>query len=227
MEDQVRSLLERIRRCAMPEGDVECAGTWVRQEGEMRFAPGGRWMRFEAEEWFEGSGIDFRWQAWIAMPPFFRTRVVDSFQKGRGVLTARLFGIIPVARSQGPATGLGEALRGISELPWRPFAFRESPCLTWEAAGAGKIRAVFNDGKTQAAAELEVDAEGHVLGGGAPSRPRLVGKSIVDTPWSGTFGEYRTFGRVRVPVAAEAVWHLPEGPFPYWRGRVLEFRLLN
>ena len=143
------------------------------------------------------------------------------------MLTARIFGLVPVARSRGTATDKGEALRGLAELPWRPFAFREAPFLIWGTVGTDKLRVAFDDGRTKAAIHFEVDGEGHVLGGGASSRPRMVGKSLVETPWSGTFGEYRMFDRVRVPTVAEAIWHLPEGPFTCWRGRIIEFRVLR
>ena len=59
------------------------------------------------------------------------------------------------------------------------------------------------------------------------NRPRMVGKMVVETPWSGTFGEYETFEKVRVPTEAEVSWHLLEGSFTYWRGTVVEFRLLR
>lgn len=223
----VTGLLERIRYYAMPKGTFECRGTWLRQEGKMRFAPDRPWLPFSAEQRFPGSGIDFRWQAWVRMARLMPTHVVDSFENGRGILTARVFGFVPVARSSGPATDRGEAMRGLAELPWRPFAFREAAFLKWEAAGTDKLRVAFDDGKTQAAVAFDVDDEGRVLGGGAPSRPRMVGKALVETPWSGTFGEYRVFDRVRVPTLAEAIWHLPEGPFIYWRGRITEFQVLR
>ncbi len=138
------------------------------------------------------------------MAPFVSAHVVDSFEGGRGALTAKLFGIIPVARSRGPEADKGEALRGLAELPWRPFAFREAPGFNWEATAADKLRATYDDGKTRATFEFEVDAEGRVLGGTAASRPRSVGKSVVDTAWSGAFREYRMFDRMQVPTAAES-----------------------
>ena len=153
--------------------------------------------------------------------------VVDSFEGGRGMLTAKVLGCIPVAQSRGPATDKGEAMRGMSEIPWRPFAFRETPCLTWETLETNKLRAAFDDGSTHASVEFEIDGEGHVLGGGASNRPRTVGKSLVETAWSGTFGEYRLFDRIRVPATAQVTWHLPEGPFTYWRGRVTDYRVLR
>ncbi|HZZ85167.1 MAG TPA: DUF6544 family protein [Anaeromyxobacteraceae bacterium] len=210
----------------MPQGPVECRGTWLRQVGEMRFAPDRSWFPFEAEQWFEGDGIDFRWKARARLAALVRASVVDAFEAGRGALTARLFGVIPVARARGPATDQGEALRGLAELPWRPFAFREGPGIAFEATGSDRLRATFDDGRTRATVEYEVDAEGRVLGAAASSRPRVVGKSTVETPWAGVFREYRTFDRLRVPTEAEVSWQLPEGAFTYWRGRVVELRIL-
>jgi hypothetical protein len=55
----------------------------------------------------------------------------------------------------------------------------------------------------------------------------LVGKTVVNTPWSGVFSEHREFDGIQVPAYAEVTWHLPEGPFTYWRGHVTEFRLVR
>lgn len=221
------SLLERVRHYARPEGTFECRGTWLRQEGEMRFVPDGPWMSFSAQQWFPGRSVDFRWRAWVRMGPFMRACVIDAFENGTGTLSAWIFGFIPIVRSRGAATDKGEALRGLAELPWRPFAFDELSPLSWEALEEDKLRVSFNNGRTEAAVVFDVDREGRVRGGTASSRPRMVGKSFVETAWSGSFGEYRIFNGVRVPTTAEAVWHLPEGPFTCWRGHVVEFCVLR
>ena len=227
MNEQALGLLGRVAQFAMPEGSVGCKGTWLKQAGEMRVAPDRPWLPFEAEQWFEGDGIDFRWLARVRMAPFLRARVVDSFERGFGGLTAHVLGIIPVARASGPATDKGEALRGLAELPWRPHAFREGPSLTWREVEGHKLCATFDDRRTQAEVEFQVDEEGRVLGVNAPSRPRMVGKSVVDTAWSGAFSDYRLFDQLRVTTRGEVAWHLPEGPFTYWRGRVTDFRVLR
>jgi hypothetical protein len=218
------AILDRVRSYAMPDGPVETAGTWLRQRGEMRMDVDGPWMPFTAEQWFEGSGVDFRWRAWVRMGGLLPTLVVDSFERGRGGLTARVLGLVPVASSRGPETDRGEALRGLAELPWRPFAFRAGPPFTWKATATNTLRATFDDGETRASVDFQVDADGRAVGAVASSRPRLVGKSFVDTPWFATVSEYRTFGRLRVPSQAEAAWQLPRGPFTYWRGQVTDFK---
>jgi hypothetical protein len=113
-------------------------------------------------------------------------------------------------------------MRGLAELPWRPFAFGGLANVIWKVAGEGRLRATFDDGRTQASVELNVDREGRVVGGSA-IRPRAEGKRTVETKWSGSFGDYQSFGRVRIPTSAEVAWLLPEGPFTYWRGRVVGF----
>ena len=225
MHEQAAALLELVRHCAMPDGEIACRGTWIRQQGEIRLAPSRPWLPFEAEEWFEKRDVDFRWRAWVAMAPFVKARVVDSFDHGRGSLAVSLFGLVPIVRSQGAETDKGEALRGLAELPWHPFAFRPTPSLRWEAAAGDKLRGTYDDGKTQVTSEFEIDRDGRVLGGTA-LRPRLVGKTAVETTWSGIFGLYRNFGKLSIPTVGEATWQLPEGPLTYWRGRVTELRVL-
>ena len=199
----------------------------ARQEGEMRFAPGRPWLPFRAEQSFPGAGIDFRWQARVRMAPLLRAGVLDCFEGGRGALTARLLGVIPVARSSGPATDKGEAMRGLAELPWRPFVFREMPGLSWTALDLDRLRATYADGQTEAEVEFWVDPEGRVLRGRASDRPRIMGDNVVEIPWSGIFSDYALFDGIRVPTVAEVSWELPEGPFTYWRGRIIDWRLLR
>jgi hypothetical protein len=210
----------------MPEGAVACRGTWLRQEGEMRFAPDRPWLPFTAEQWFRGEGIDFRWQARVRMGPWLVARVTDRFELGSGSLAAHIFGVIPVSRASGEETDQGEALRGLAELPWRPFALHESASIHWTPFGDDGLHAAYDNGKTEAAIDFRLDSDGRILRASAGARPRLDGKRFVDTPWTGEFSDYRQFGPFCVPAAAEVAWLLPEGPFPYWRGRVLDFRAI-
>lgn len=222
MSAEAERLLERVRRFAMPEGDLEPRDVRFSQQGEMRLAPDAPWRPFRAEQWMSGSSIDFRWRAWFRMARFAPVHVVDSFESGAGALSVTAFGLFPIAGGRGPAFDRGEAMRGLAELPWRPFAFGRLANVTSEAAGENRLRLTFDDGRTRASVELEADREGRVVGGSA-IRPRAEGKSTVETKWSGSFGDYRTFGRIRVPTSAEVAWLLPDGPFTYWRGRVTEF----
>ncbi len=217
-------LLERMRRFAMPEGPVRCRRTWLLQVGEIRFGPAKRWIHFEAEETFDSSGVNFLWNASARMAPLVSAKVTDGFEGGRGFLIARWLGMVTLARSRGPDTDKGEAMRGLAEQPWRPFPFGETPNVAWQATPAGVLSAAFDDGRTQVSLEFELNEKERTVSARAPHRPRIVGKESIPTPWSGTFSDYRMFGGIFVPTQAEVAWNLPEGPFVYWRCRVTDFR---
>jgi hypothetical protein len=74
-------------------------------------------------------------------------------------------------------------------------------------------------GGRPASVRLSFDEAGLVRGASG-IRPRLAGRTSVDTPFVGTFGEYVELGGIRVPGSADVSWELPEGPFTYWRGEV-------
>lgn len=224
MSNEVKDILARIRGFAMPAGSRGGEGTRLRQVGEMRFAKDRPWMPFEAEQSFLGDGLEFRWEGRIRMAPLLFARVVDAFQGGRGRLDAKVFGLIPLARSRGPATDVGEAMRGLAELPYRPSAFREGGGIEWKAWGEDRLSATIEVGPTRATVEFGVDAEGRVESCRAARRPRLVGKEFVETGWQGEFSLYREFDGMRVPTLAEVAWELGEGRFTYFKGRVVAFR---
>ena len=230
MRNDPQDLLERVRRFATPDGPVAYRGFQLRQAGEIRMAPDKPWLPFEAEQWLDAAGLDFRWTARARMARVLPVTVVDAFERGHGLLSVRIAGIIPVARAQGPQVDRGEVMRALAEMPWRPSGFSSSgnaPQLAWSAPSPQTLRATFDDGSTRCYVDLGVDAEGRVLNAGAPDRPRGMGKTSVATPWRGTFAEYKSFDGFRVPTLAEVAWVLPDGPFTYFRGRAMDFRVIR
>jgi len=166
----------------MPEGPVRCGKTWLRQVGEIRFAPTDPWKHFESDETFDLSGVNFLWNARVRMAPMVPAKVTDGFVEGRGFLTARRLGIVTPARFRGPDTDKGEAMRGLAEQPWRPLPFGDVPNVTWQATPAGALSATFDDGRTQVSVEFELNEEKRTVARRAPDRPRIVGKEPISTP---------------------------------------------
>jgi hypothetical protein len=46
------------------------------------------------------------------------------------------------------------------------------------------------------------------------------------TPWSGGCAEFKEWEGLRVAAQLEASWHLPEGPFSYYRSEVVSFKVV-
>jgi hypothetical protein len=57
-------------------------------------------------------------------------------------------------------------------------------------------------------------------------RPRLEAGGAL-TRWVGEYGDYRSFGGIRLPARGEVRWELPDGPFRYWRATITSVETLD
>ena len=195
------------------------------QSGEMQLKPG-RWSRFEASQEARVDRVQFSWRARFALAPLLSIRVQDWYRDGDGALEARLLGI-RVAQSAGAETARSEAMRYLAELPWFTHAVLVNRELEWRELGANELEVSTGGASTRATIRLSFDEKGEIVRVFAPDRPRQEGKRIVERPWEGSFADYRPLGGVRVPTAAEVVWQLPDGPFPYFRARVTGLEVVD
>jgi hypothetical protein len=211
--------IARHLELTVPEGDSTPARIRLTQRGEMVQKPGGRRLQFTAVEEFAVGELEFEWRA--AFGPNFLVRmiVVDRYRGGEGSLSAKVWGVLPATRSSGPDTDRGEAMRYLAELPWVPQAMAANPELSWRELDDGSVEVSTLVGGRAASVHLSFDEAGFVRTVSG-IRPRMAGRTAIDTRFSGSFGDYVELGGIRVPCTGEVSWELPEGPFTYWRGEV-------
>jgi hypothetical protein len=123
-------------------------------------------------------------------------------------------------RTGGEAVTRGSVLRYLSELPWAPYAIMGNTELEWREVGERAVEVSTLLGKDRLGFMFDFDHQGDIIGGFTPARPRQEKGTAVDTPWTGEFGDYGSFGGIRVPRYGTVRWELPEGPFTYWEGRI-------
>jgi hypothetical protein len=215
---ELPELMRRYVERNVPVDEQSGAGVRFTQVGEMQPKPG-RWRAFRAKQEIAVDRVEFEWRAVFRMAPLVSLRVRDWYRAGTGGLDGRLWGI-PVVRASGEEVNRGEAIRYLAELPWAPQAIVLNPALSWREIDASTVEVSTVVGRSRVAVSMRFNDQGDIVAGSTASRPRLVGKQVVDTPWSGVFGEYRTFGGVRLPTSAEVSWLLPDGPWTYFRGTV-------
>jgi hypothetical protein len=208
----------------LPEGAATPSRVRLTQRGEMFQKPGGRRLEFRAVEELEVAKVDFDWRATFGPNPLVRVRVLDRYRAGEGLLVARIWGLIPATRSSGADTDRAEAMRYLAELPWVPQAIGANPELSWRELEDGSVEVSTLVGGRAASVRLTLDEAG-LIRSASGIRPRLAGRTSIDTPFLGTFGDYAELGGMRVPGSAEVSWELPEGPFTYWRGELTSLAL--
>lgn len=211
-------------RAALSEGQPMVAGVRVRHEGTFNMGETtDRWRPFTSEQRVITRRPGFDWDGRVRMMPGLTVRVHDAYVAGEGILHAALLGLFTVADLRGSRdVAEGELMRFFAEAAWYPTALLPSQGVRWEAVDMRSARATLTDGAITLTMLFTFDADGMIETVRAEARGRAVGKEVIPTPWQGRLWNYGERARMRVPLDGEVAWLLPEGPRPYWRGRIAE-----
>jgi hypothetical protein len=199
-----------------------------RQTGQMQLRRG-HWRCFDALQDVRVDRVEFSWRARVRLAPLVTVRVRDWYGAESSGLDVKLM-TIPLGGARGAETARSEAMRYLAELPWFPHAMLLNDQLSWRQLGRGCVEvsaSVPGVAGVRAAVAFDFDAAGDIVRVSAPGRPRQEENRMIERPWSGSFSDYGVIGTVRVPAAAEVVWDLPNGAFPYFRARIVELELAD
>ena len=174
------------------------------------------------DQWLNTRTPGFVWRA-AASVSGAPVVVVDSYASGKGVLSARLFGVWQVAGGVGPDYDRGELMRYLSELPVHPDAILNNGALAWRQIDARTVDVAAESPSGSVTVTFAFDSHGDIVGMRAEDRPMAVSRTTVPTPWLGTYDKYRQFGEYRIPSYGEVGWLLPAGLFVYWRGAIVAY----
>lgn len=224
--DGLPAPVQRYFRTVLKDGqplvaalDLEHTGTFNMGEAEAN------WKPFTSTQRVITRRPGFDWDGRVAMLPGLSVHVHDAYVAGEGLLQAAVLGLVPVADLRGTReVAEGELMRFLAEAAWYPTALLPSQGVTWEAVDDQSARATLVDGALTLTLLFRFNAEGLIDTVRAEARGRTVGKAIVPTPWQGRFWDYEIRDGLRVPTQGEVAWLLPEGPRPYWRGKVTHVR---
>jgi hypothetical protein len=204
---------------------IRTARVWWTGEFQMR--PGGGWRPFDAEQRFTARPPGFVWDARIRMLPLLPmvpVRVRDGYVAGAGTMLGRVGGLLTVVDEGGtPEMAAGALARWLGEAAWFPTVLVPDATrpdgVRWEAVDDATARATITDGATTVSADFHFAPTGELTGMTA-MRYRDVHGTGVLTPFEGRYRDYARHDGMMIPTSAEVAWLLPEGRFPYWRGRV-------
>ncbi|MEZ5317677.1 MAG: DUF6544 family protein [Vicinamibacterales bacterium] len=226
MPDDLPAPVARWFQRAMPAGAPPLIGVELRQEGDFRTGAGEEtWRPFTAWQRFRADVPGFIWAAEIRMAPMMPVFVRDSYVDGRGRMQASLLGLRTMVDESGkPELDAGALLRYLAEAVWFPPAWRPGRGVTWTGIDDRSARVTLTDRGTTVSGIVRFTDQGDVAEFFSPDRFREVSGAYVPTPWLVRCAAHAEFSGFRVPTECEVIWQLPEGPQPYWRGRVVDVR---
>jgi len=185
----------------------------VEQEGRMRSTPDGKWMPFEAFQYFSIDPPAFVWQARIKAAPMIYIAGRDRFTNGEGHMLIKPLAVFTAANSSGKEINQGALLRYMAEMAWFPQA-AVSDYLLWEEINENQVRVTMEYRGTSASGIYSFNDEGDVAGFEANRYGDFSGVYRKET-WSIEVKGYKTLNGHRIGDTSEVTWKLKEGDFKW------------
>ncbi len=210
--------VQRYFRAVLRDGQPIITAVAIDMAGTFNMSPAGeQWKPFTSRQHVVTRRPGFLWDARIAMLPGVTVRVVDSYIAGKGLLRAKVQGLVTVAEQQGDGEiARGEFMRWFAEVLWYPTALLPSQGVRWEAVDGRSAKATMVDGPLVLALLFRFNDAGQISSFRAEARGGMVGDKMVMAPWEGTWSNYQTHDGVQVPFTGEVAWMRPEGRRPYF-----------
>ena len=214
--------VQRYFRAVLQDGQPLIAAARFSHAGTFNMSETSqKWSAFTSTQLVIAQRPGFDWDGRIATIPGINAFVHDAYVAGSGILHAALCGIVTVADIRGtPEAAAGELMRFLAEAAWYPTKLLPSQGVRWEPIDNSAATATLQDGGTAVSLDFHFDEAGLIHTVRARARARTVKGGMVLTPWEGRFWDYELRDGMRIPIAGEVAWQLPEGPLPYWRGRI-------
>jgi hypothetical protein len=207
--------VQRYLRYAQVLGKPKVRCAKVRQSGLMRTSLTQPWMPVEAVQYTTLAGpLSRTWYARIKVGPLPLLTGFDRYDNGTGQMLIRLLSMFPVVDARGPELDMSALIIFINDMVMWPTAFL-SDYIHWEPLDKNAARMQVSLHGKHFSAELRFNDTGEMVDFITEDRYRSVGKANLLTRWSTPFRRYREVNNLRIPSEGDAVWHLPEGDFPY------------
>ena len=195
---ELPSAVRRYLTTAIAPGTPRGLWARLRMRGQIKI---GRWLPFRAREVL-APHRGFVWPARVGGVIVGSDRYVD----GVGVMAWKLFGVVGVARAQGPDVSRSAAGRGGAEAIWVPTSLLPRYGVAWAVDGAD-IVARYHLDDTPLEVRLTLDDE---------ARPRAIAFDRWGDPdqsgtWGwhpagGEFSAFTTFDGVSIPSVGRFGW---------------------
>ncbi len=216
--DRLPAPVARYLRRTLRDGQPLVVAAIATQEAE--FFINGAWRPLTATQHFAASPPAFVWDARIGVAPLVSVDVRDTYVGGRGSMQATMFGLYKLADQEGvPELNAGALQRYLGEAVWLPTVLLPGHGVTWAAVDATSAIASLTDGPTTVSLKFLFDAADRIFEVSGDRYAEDKGRYQL-RPWRVRCGDHQERSGMLIPLSCEVAWLSPEGPHPYWRGRL-------
>jgi hypothetical protein len=204
-------------------GKVPVQTVRLRQQGQMRPNPNGKWMPAVAEQYYTVYPPSFLWYARVKAAPLMTMAGRDEYSGGHGKMHIKLFRVYSLFNQRGREIDQGAMVRYLSEIIWFPTAWL-SDYITWEAVDDHHARAIMHYAGQTVSGVLTFGEDGRFLSFEALRYRSNPDKTSSLQTWVATSNTYGDYDGIRVPTDGDVTWKLPEGDHSYFRARIFDLQ---
>jgi hypothetical protein len=198
----------------------------LKQKGELKTSPGGKWMPFTANQYFNAINPAFIWSADVQFMPLIHMYGRDKLIEGKGQMEIKLLSLINVVNEgDNEKMNTGTMIRYLAETIWFPTT-AISPYIRWEEIDSASARAVMDHKGTAVSATFYFQTNGDVkrieadryFGGGEDAKKE---RWIVDVT------AVKEMNGVRIAYKNKVTWALKEGDFNWANMEITDIEYLE
>lgn len=195
-----------------------------KQVGKLKIDPKSKtWSVFKASYFVSENPSCFIWDAKINIAPLIHVHVIDSFIDGVGSGKVSLMSIISVGYDEDkPELNSGALYRYLAESVWHPTALLPQSGIQWEAIDDNRAIAHLTIQDITASLLFRFNDFGEITSMYTEDRFGRFDDKYIKYPWEGHFRNYQEINGVKIPIEGEVGWHLPEGWWLFWKGKIVE-----
>jgi hypothetical protein len=186
---------------AVAPGTALATAVRLTMRGEIKLK---RWLPFEAEQVIHAER-GMIWSARVGSGPG-QIRGTDRMVDGRGSMSWRILGVVPVVRDSGPDITRAGVGRLAAELIWLPTAFL-TPGVFWSGFHPSRVQASLHVQGHAASINLSVGGQGELSSVSLTRWGNPDGEGFRALEFGGFSEGERTFGGVTIPNRLRAGWH--------------------
>jgi hypothetical protein len=184
----------------------------LKQKGEMRTKPEGKWMDFEAKQYFTVNEPAFVWTADVHMMPLVTLKGRDKFEQGRGAMFIKLLALVKVADAKNTEkVNSATMIRYLSETSWFPAAAL-SNYIKWETIDSLSAKATMTFNGMSVSGIFRFTNSGDMVGFTA-DRYYGTDDSAALEKWVVETEDWKDFAGIRIPYKSKVTWKLKAGDF--------------
>lgn len=225
-KENITHLPEIVQKWLQNSGIIakeKMVSIWLKQQGELKTKPRGKWMSFEAEQYFDVSNPSFVWSTEVNFMPMVKMIGRDKFVNGEGEMLIKMAGLIPVVDvSKTEKINQAAMLRYMAEMVWFPSAALNK-YMTWESIDDISTKATFTINYKSVVGLFKFSSEGDFLSFEAQRYYGAEDDAPLET-WYVQSKSFKEFDGFKIPNKCEVIWKLKEGDFNWLNFEITDLK---